>query len=92
MHLHEMATAMVLQRNDIGGWGQVVLTPVVLGAVLNGFFPRAMQRIAPFAALVAVFTIALICGSVVAANAAAIPSAGGPLLLAVICLHSGSTP
>ena len=45
--------------------------------------------LAPFSALSAVVLIALICGSVVAQNAAAVVQAGPKLLAAIFLLHAG---
>uniref|UniRef100_A0A1D2A3A2 Uncharacterized protein n=1 Tax=Auxenochlorella protothecoides TaxID=3075 RepID=A0A1D2A3A2_AUXPR len=66
---------------------QVVLGPVLLGTALNSCFPRAVAAVAPACALSAVAVIALICGRVIAANAAAVLAAGPRLLLAVAALH-----
>jgi predicted Na+-dependent transporter len=68
---------------------QVVLLPVVVGAALNTAFPKQIARLAPLSALSAVVLIALICGSVMAQNAAAALQAGPQLLLAVFALHAG---
>lgn len=68
---------------------QVVLLPVLLGAALNQAFPKQVERLAPLSALSAVLLIAVICGSVIAQNAAAVASAGPQLLLAVALLHAG---
>ena len=68
---------------------QVVLLPVLVGAGLNGAFPRAVSAFAPLSAVSAVALIALIVGSVMAANAAAALTAGPQLLAAVAILHAG---
>ena len=68
---------------------QVVLLPVVLGAALNQAFPKVVSKLAPASALSAVLLIAVICGSVISQNAAAVAAAGPRLLLAVATLHSG---
>ncbi|KAK9824692.1 hypothetical protein WJX72_012444 [[Myrmecia] bisecta] len=79
----------------VNGWSlfvstlQVVLAPVILGVALNQNFPRAVERAAPFAPLVAVAMIVLCCGSVMASNAAAVQQAGLKLLGAVLALHTG---
>ncbi len=67
----------------------MVLVPVILGAALNQFFPRAVKQTAPFAPLVAVIAVVLILGSVMAQNAAAVTLAGPKLVGAIITLHSG---
>lgn len=68
---------------------QVVLAPVLLGVVLNRAFPTAMHRVAPFSSLLAVVMVALVCGSVVSTNAAAVRAAGPQVLAAVVLLHAG---
>ncbi|EFN59635.1 hypothetical protein CHLNCDRAFT_10632, partial [Chlorella variabilis] len=68
---------------------QVVLVPVLLGAALNTAFPKQVAALAPLSALSAVVLIALICGSVMAQNAAAVMQAGPQLLAAVFVLHAG---
>jgi predicted Na+-dependent transporter len=68
---------------------QVVLLPVVAGAAVNTAFPKQVASLAPLSALSAVVLIALICGSVMAQNAAAVLAAGPQLLGAVAALHAG---
>lgn len=48
-----------------------------------------MAALAPLSALSAVLLIALICGSVVAQNAAAVLQAGPQLLASIFLLHAG---
>ena len=66
------------------------MVPVLAGAWLNQQFPRAVKRAAPFAPLVAVAMVALICASIVAQNAAAVKTAGVQLLTAICTLHLGT--
>ncbi|KAK9850081.1 hypothetical protein WJX84_006183 [Apatococcus fuscideae] len=68
---------------------QVVVIPVLGGACLNQQFPRVVKRAAPFAPLVAVVMVALICASIVAQNAAAVKTAGLHLIGAILALHMG---
>eukprot|EP00891_Asterochloris_glomerata_P006302 jgi/Astpho2/6302/e_gw1.00089.16.1_t len=68
---------------------QVVLAPVVLGAVLNQKAPRLVRFTAPFAPLVAVSMVVLVVASVMSQNAAAVKCAGPQLLGAVVALHTG---
>ncbi len=68
---------------------QVVIVPVVAGALLKWRFPEASRRILPVAPLVAVIAITLIVGSVLGAGRQQVIDAGGRLVLAVICLHAG---
>ena len=66
-----------------------MLLPVLAGAALNQAFPRQVARLSPLAALAAVLLIAVICGSVIAQNAAAALAAGPRLLGAISALHAG---
>lgn len=68
---------------------QVVILPVVAGALLKWRFPAASRRIEPAAPLVAVIAITLIVGSVIGAGRQQVIEAGVRLLLAVFCLHVG---
>jgi len=68
---------------------QVVIVPVVAGALLKAYWPGVARRIQPVAPLVAVLTIALIVASVIAAGRAQVLAAGMRLLLAVFTLHAG---
>lgn len=52
--------------------------------------PPQVAALAPLSALSAVVLIALICGSVVAQNAAAVRQAGPRLLAAIALLHAGA--
>ena len=68
---------------------QVVILPVVAGALIKWRFPAASRRIQPAATLVAVIAITLIVGSVIGAGRQQVIEAGVRLLLAVFCLHVG---
>ncbi len=68
---------------------QVVLLPLLLGLGLRKLAPRAVERALPAAPLLSVLGVTLIVGSIVGANAAAIRSGAGTLLLAVFLLHAG---
>ena len=68
---------------------QVVIVPVVAGALLKWRFPDASRRVLPAAPLVAVIAITLIVGSVLGAGRQQVIDAGLRLLLAVVCLHAG---
>ena len=68
---------------------QVVVLPVVAGAVLKARFPAACSRVLPVAPLVAVAMIVLIAASVIGGGREQVIEAGGRLLLAVLCLHVG---
>lgn len=68
---------------------QVVILPVIVGAVLKWKFPKSCDRMLPVAPLVAVVTIVLIAASVIGSNRTAVLDAGPRLLLAILCLHAG---
>ena len=51
---------------------QVVLMPILAGLVLKKYFPAAVAFVLPACPLVAVFTVALICASVIGSSSAAI--------------------
>lgn len=68
---------------------QVVIVPVVAGALLKWRFPEVSRRILPVAPLVAVIAITLIVGSVIGGGRQQVIDAGVRLLLAVMCLHVG---
>jgi BASS family bile acid:Na+ symporter len=79
----------------VDGWGlfwstcQVVVLPVLAGAWLNRVAPRAVSRVQSVLPLVSVLVIALICASVIGANAGAVRAAGLSLLGAIFGLHAG---
>ncbi|MFM8735029.1 MAG: bile acid:sodium symporter family protein [Pirellulales bacterium] len=66
---------------------QVVVLPVAAGVVLNRALPRAAALVQPAAPVVSVLAIALVVGSVIAQNAAAVRTSGGMLLAAVAAVH-----
>lgn len=68
---------------------QVVLLPIAIGGWLNRQFPKQVARASPFAPLLAMTMTVLICGSILAVNAAAVRTAGPRLLASVAALHSG---
>ena len=71
------------------GTVQVVLLPLLLGLGLRKLAPRAVELALPAAPLASVLGVTLIVGSIVGANAEAIRSGAGMLLLAVFLLHAG---
>jgi BASS family bile acid:Na+ symporter len=79
---------------DVDAWGlfrstfQVVILPVAVGVALNRFMPRVVGFVRPVAPLVSVLVISLICGSIIAQNAAAVREAGPQLLAAIALLHA----
>jgi BASS family bile acid:Na+ symporter len=81
------------QYVPVNGWQlfasmiKIVLLPLVLGISLNHLFPKAVRFVLPAGPLVAVVVIALICASIIGANAAAVRESGMALLFAVCMLH-----
>ena len=79
---------------EVDAWGlflstlQVVVLPVAAGVAINRFLPRVVRAVMPVAPLVSVVTIALVCGSIIGQNAAAVRSSGPQILLAVVLLHA----
>ncbi|WP_026286789.1 bile acid:sodium symporter family protein [Gilvimarinus chinensis] len=67
---------------------KIVLAPVLLGVVVHHFTARAVKRIEPLLASVAVALIVLIIAIVVALNAGRLASIGAVVLLAVV-MHNG---
>jgi BASS family bile acid:Na+ symporter len=78
---------------EVDGWGlfastlQVVVLPVAAGVAVNRWLPGAVRAVLPVAPLASVITIALVCASVIAKNAAAVRESGPQLVGAVILLH-----
>lgn len=68
---------------------QVVVLPVAAGVLVNRFLPTVVRTVTPVAPLVSVILVALVCGSIIAQNAAAVRVSGPRLLLAVALLHTG---
>ena len=67
---------------------KVVVAPVVVGALANRFVPRLMKRVQFGLPLVSVIVIALICASIIGANARDVIHSAPRLLGAVFCLHA----
>ena len=55
---------------------QVVLMPILAGLFLKKNFPAAVEFVLPACPLIAVFTVALICASVIGSSSAAIATVG----------------
>jgi BASS family bile acid:Na+ symporter len=92
--LTPLLTALLAgQLVQVDTWGlflstfQVVILPVAGGLSLNRLLPRVVASVLPIAPLVSVLMIALICGSIIAQNAAAVRGAGALLLVAIVLLH-----
>jgi BASS family bile acid:Na+ symporter len=67
---------------------QVVVLPVAAGVTVNRFLPGVVRGVQPVAPLVSVILIALVCGSIIGQNAAAVRESGPRLLVAVGLLHA----
>ena len=62
--------------------------PVLAGVALKKFAREFSEGIEPFAPIVAVLTVALICSSIIGRSADKILAAGPTLIGAVVLLHS----
>lgn len=67
---------------------QVVLLPVIAGALLAHYLPGLVRRISPLAPSVAVITVAAICAGAISQSAATIRVSGLQVVVAVVALHS----
>ncbi|PNT68489.1 probable sodium/metabolite cotransporter BASS1, chloroplastic [Brachypodium distachyon] len=67
---------------------QVVLVPVLLGAVLNQYCNQLVELVSPLMPFIAVATVAVLCGNAIAQNASAILASGLQVVLSVCCLHA----
>ncbi|TVU46445.1 hypothetical protein EJB05_05984 [Eragrostis curvula] len=67
---------------------QVVLAPVLLGAMLNQYCNGLVQLVSPMMPFIAVATVAVLCGNAIAQNASAILASGVQIVLSVCCLHA----
>lgn len=67
---------------------QVVLAPVLLGALLNQYCNGLVQLVSPLMPFIAVATVAILCGNAIAQNASAILASGVQVVLSVCCLHA----
>ncbi|CAM9674266.1 unnamed protein product [Ascophyllum nodosum] len=66
---------------------QVVFLPIVTGLLLSTYARGITCRLSPYTPLLCVVLVAMICGSVVAANAAVLLGSGAALVGAVLTLH-----
>ncbi|XP_021902803.1 probable sodium/metabolite cotransporter BASS1, chloroplastic [Carica papaya] len=67
---------------------QVVLLPVLAGALLNQYFERMVKFVSPLMAPIAVGTVAILCGNAIAQSASAILMSGRQVVLAASFLHA----
>ncbi|CAN0203230.1 unnamed protein product, partial [Ectocarpus sp. 13 AM-2016] len=68
---------------------QVVFLPGAMGLLLNTRAKGITRRLAPYTPLLCVALVAMICGSVVAANSSILLGSGAALVGAVLTLHAG---
>ncbi|KAI0504916.1 hypothetical protein KFK09_015873 [Dendrobium nobile] len=66
---------------------QVVLFPVLLGAILNQYCNNLVKFVSPVMPFIAVATVAILCGSAIAQSASAILSSGLQVVIASVALH-----
>lgn len=67
---------------------QVVIFPVLAGAFLNQFFQPVVKFVSPLLPLLAVTTVAILCGNAIAQSSSAILVSGGQVILATFLLHA----
>lgn len=67
---------------------QVVLLPLLFGALVNRIWPQAVRTVGIVLPLISVISVTLICAGVVAANASALLSVGPMLIFAVAAMHA----
>jgi bile acid:Na+ symporter, BASS family len=90
-----LTSFLVGSRVEVSFWGllsstlQVVILPIIAGALMNRFFKKITATVLPLAPLVAVFFITLIVASIVGQGRDLILESGARLILAVFSLHAG---
>lgn len=67
---------------------QVVLFPVLGGALMNQYFQPLVKLVSPLMPPLAVATVAILCGNAIAQSSSAILMSGGQVILAVCLLHA----
>lgn len=67
---------------------KVVIVPIVLGLVINHFFPKFAEAFAEILPLISTIAIVMIVASVVAANSAKLLTSAGPMIVVVVILHN----
>uniref|UniRef100_A0A7N0TIZ2 Uncharacterized protein n=1 Tax=Kalanchoe fedtschenkoi TaxID=63787 RepID=A0A7N0TIZ2_KALFE len=67
---------------------QVVLLPVLAGALLNQYSQKLVRLVSPLMPPIAVGTVAVLCGHAIAQSSSAILMSGQQIALAVVLLHS----
>ncbi|KAL0928349.1 hypothetical protein M5K25_000226 [Dendrobium thyrsiflorum] len=66
---------------------QVVLFPMLLGAILNQYYNNLVKFVSLVMPFIVVATVAFLCGSEIAQSASAILSSGLQVVIAAIPLH-----
>lgn len=66
---------------------QLVLVPVLIGAALNQYFPKAVSRMRTYTPFVATIIVVLIVGSMISTNVEVVAQSGFQIISAVFCLH-----
>ncbi|XP_037493162.1 probable sodium/metabolite cotransporter BASS1, chloroplastic isoform X2 [Jatropha curcas] len=67
---------------------QVVLLPVLAGALLNQYFQGLVKFVSPLMPPIAVGTVAILCGNAIAQSASTILMSGQQVVLAASLLHA----
>ncbi|KAK7401744.1 hypothetical protein VNO78_13461 [Psophocarpus tetragonolobus] len=67
---------------------QVVLVPVLAGALLNQFFQPIVKFVSPLMPSIAVITLAILCGNAIGQSSSAILASGGQVILATFLLQA----
>ncbi|KAH7675542.1 bile acid:Na+ symporter BASS family protein [Dioscorea alata] len=66
---------------------QVVLAPVILGAILNQYCNNLVEYVSPVMPFIAVVTATILCGSAIAQSASVILTSGLQVVFSVCLLH-----
>lgn len=67
---------------------QVVLLPVLGGALLNQYFQPLVKFVNPLMPPMAVITVAILCGHAISQSSSTILTSGGQVILACCLLHA----
>ena len=80
-------------RVDVHAWGlflsvlQVVILPIIIGILMNQYFPKVSHKVAAISPFTAVVFICLIVGSILGQGKSDIIDAGPTLIFSIITLH-----
>lgn len=67
---------------------KVVIVPIVLGLLINHFFPKFAEAFSEILPLISTIAIVMIVAAVVAANSEKLLTLAGPLIVVVVILHN----